>query len=90
MKLIDTADIHQAARMLFAARLDRMSEEEIEQVVNARQSNRKCHANQLPKLTVLAVPVNVMTTDRYNETTASALMMIGGMALHKYQLISPT
>ena len=37
-----SANVHQAARMLFAARLDRMTEVEIEALVNARQKDRTC------------------------------------------------
>lgn len=48
---VTVADVHQAARMLFCARLDRMTEVEIEEVVTARRKDRKSPYNCIFHLT---------------------------------------
>ncbi|ORY34903.1 hypothetical protein BCR39DRAFT_515490 [Naematelia encephala] len=68
-------DVHQAARMLFESRLDRMSEKEIESVIHASQA-------QLPSLQDGEL--------RYSEEAARALTMVGGMALHKFHSMNPS
>lgn len=78
--------------MLFAARLDRMIESEIEAVVLARQGD--CEWRVFVRgvgESSLSVPVPSLQAPDAQETAtaAAALTMIGGMALHKYQSINP-
>ncbi|WWD20135.1 hypothetical protein CI109_104611 [Kwoniella shandongensis] len=72
--LDSSADVHQAARMLFAARVGRMSEAEIDAVVEAKQSD-------LPsRRSTVVLPASA----------AHALTLLGGIALHKYQSMNPS
>ncbi|KAK8849511.1 hypothetical protein IAR55_004845 [Kwoniella newhampshirensis] len=69
-----STDVHQAARMLFAARLGRMTEDEIDAVVETKQPdlpNRRSDAG------TAALAANVLT-------------LLGGIALHKYQSMNPS
>lgn len=73
---LDSAtDVHQAARMLFGARLSRMANEEIEALVATQQ---------------VLLPSVVPPEQRFNEASARALTMVGGMALHRFACMNPT
>lgn len=72
--LDSASDVHQAARMLFGARLSRMPNEEIEKMVATQQS---------------LLPAAVLPHDRMSEASARALTMVGGMALHRFSCMNP-
>ncbi|BEJ14047.1 hypothetical protein CspHIS471_0312210 [Cutaneotrichosporon sp. HIS471] len=67
-------DVHQAARMLFGVRLSRMSSEEIEALVSKWQDK---------------LPANIDPSGRQSNTSARALTMLGGIALHRFEMLSP-
>ncbi|KAI9633004.1 uncharacterized protein MKK02DRAFT_40384 [Dioszegia hungarica] len=68
------ADIHQAARMLFGSQMDGMAEADFEAVVDA-------HLPELPSF--------LPSADQHLKAADLALTMLGGMALHKYQSMTP-
>ncbi|WVF68617.1 hypothetical protein IAT40_003387 [Kwoniella sp. CBS 6097] len=68
-------DVHQAARMLFAARVARMTKSEIEATVEIGHPN---------------LPSHLTDATRCSEVAVSALTLIGGIALHKYQCMQPS
>ncbi|WWC92997.1 uncharacterized protein L201_007961 [Kwoniella dendrophila CBS 6074] len=65
-----STDIHQAARMLFAARVGRMDSKDIETIMEVGHHDLP---NKLP------------TSDKYCDTAVNALTMLGGIALHKFE-----
>ncbi|TXT16045.1 hypothetical protein VHUM_00548 [Vanrija humicola] len=67
-------DVHQAARMLFGARLSRMSNAEIEALIDAQQSY---------------LPSVVPDSEKMGEQAARALTMVGGVALHRIECMNP-
>ncbi|WOO76901.1 WD repeat-containing protein 7 [Vanrija pseudolonga] len=67
-------DVHQAARMLFGARISRMSNTEIEALVDAQQSH---------------LPSVVPESEKMGEQAARALTMVGGVALHRIECMNP-
>ncbi|WVQ79391.1 hypothetical protein IAT38_001488 [Cryptococcus sp. DSM 104549] len=70
-----STDVHQAARMLFAARVGRLSEAEIEDVTQSRESGLPSHQTGASRLSAVA---------------ANTLCLLGGIALQRYQLINPS
>lgn len=60
--------------MLFDSRLDRMAEEEVEALADAQISE---------------LPSFLPSREQASEEAQMALTILGGMALHKYQSISP-
>ncbi|GMK53714.1 hypothetical protein CspeluHIS016_0103000 [Cutaneotrichosporon spelunceum] len=73
---LDSAfDVHQAARMLFGVRISRMSNEEIEGLVSKWQDK---------------LPADVEPSERHSSTSARALIMLGGIALNRLEMLSPS
>ncbi|OCF37103.1 hypothetical protein I316_01008 [Kwoniella heveanensis BCC8398] len=68
-------DVHQAARMLFAARVARMTSDAF-----VDHTVRPCSH---------VVPSRLTDATRCSEVAVSALTLIGGIALHKYQVMQP-
>lgn len=82
-------DVQQAAKILFKARLDRMSEAEIENLVAAvRPSREPTEVPSAPRAEFL-VPESSSRTSRAHSEAIRALTIIGGVALHKYQSVNP-
>ncbi|WVR08230.1 hypothetical protein IAU60_005277 [Kwoniella sp. DSM 27419] len=73
--LAPSADIHQAARMLFAARVARLSGSEIEAIVDANQA---------------MLPSQVPSAFKVTAEALKALTLLGAIALHKYQSMQPS
>lgn len=84
-----SGDVQQAARILFKAKLTRMTEEEVEAVVVAHQDNRM---NRVPIDLTRAdppVPANLTGSAQYSTEAKAALTIIGGIALDRFQSINP-
>nr|XP_019009161.1 uncharacterized protein I206_05807 [Kwoniella pini CBS 10737]OCF47942.1 hypothetical protein I206_05807 [Kwoniella pini CBS 10737] len=69
-----SGDVHQAARLLFAARLGRMTSGEIAAMID------NSHAN---------LPSKSSPSSRSSEEAINALTMLGGIALHKFESMQP-
>lgn len=77
--------------MLFGARLARMSVAEIENLTQARQADCESSLYQGVLFThARPVPSLLPGDQQQSDEAARSLMMIGGMALHRYQTMSPT
>ncbi|OXG25397.1 hypothetical protein C367_03219 [Cryptococcus neoformans Ze90-1] len=68
-------DVHQAARLLFAARVGRLSGSEIDAVARTREHE---------------LPILQPEERKFNGSAANALTVLGGIALQKYQCMGPT
>lgn len=70
-----SSDVHQAARLLFAARVGRLSGSEIDAVVRIRQHE---------------LPILQSEKRKFSCSAANALTVLGGIAVQKYQCMRPT
>ncbi|KIR29487.1 hypothetical protein I307_01393 [Cryptococcus deuterogattii 99/473] len=70
-----SSDVHQAARLLFAARVRRLSGSEIDTVVRIRQHE---------------LPILQPEERKFSGSAANALTVLGGIAVQKYQCMRPT
>nr|XP_019043333.1 hypothetical protein I302_07908 [Kwoniella bestiolae CBS 10118]OCF22263.1 hypothetical protein I302_07908 [Kwoniella bestiolae CBS 10118] len=70
-----STDVHQAARMLFSARVGRMSGAEIDATVEVGQEN---------------LPSKLPPATRSSDVAANALTMLGGIALNKFETMQPS
>ncbi|KIR99396.1 hypothetical protein L804_03024 [Cryptococcus deuterogattii 2001/935-1] len=70
-----SSDVHQAARLLFAARVRRLSGSEIDTVVRIRQHK---------------LPILQPEERKFSGSAANALTVLGGIAVQKYQCMRPT
>ncbi|KAK6908897.1 hypothetical protein I203_102903 [Kwoniella mangroviensis CBS 8507] len=70
-----STDVHQAARMLFAARVGRMTSAEIDSTVDVGQAN---------------LPTKLSPATRFSDVAANALTMLGGIALNKFETMQPS
>ncbi|WWD04165.1 hypothetical protein V865_002231 [Kwoniella europaea PYCC6329] len=70
-----STDVHQAARMLFAARVGRMTSAELDSTVEVGQAN---------------LPSKLSPATRYSDAAANALTMLGGIALNKFETMQPS
>lgn len=79
--------------MLFNATLDRMSAEDLEILVSQHQAQRK-FANSVSlsrRLTCLVHSIGSQSTPTgTKDDEAHSLLMIGAIALHKYQSVNPS
>nr|ODN95521.1 hypothetical protein L204_04061 [Cryptococcus depauperatus CBS 7855] len=67
-------DVHMASRILFAARVNKLVEAEIEDIVAAREND---------------LPIHQPDTSHFIQTAVNALTVLGGIALQRYQCMKP-
>ncbi|WVQ75054.1 hypothetical protein IAR50_004663 [Cryptococcus sp. DSM 104548] len=65
-----SADVQQAARMLFASRVSRLSESDIEELVESTEHD---------------LPTLQSGTAKFSSQASNALTVLGGVALHRFQ-----
>jgi hypothetical protein len=82
-------DVQQAAKILFKARVDRMTEEEIENLVAAVAPGCEWCEHLSDQHTEGAVLESSTRAPRANHEAMQALTIIGGIALHRYQSVNP-
>lgn len=83
-------DVQEAARLLFAARVDRTSEQELEAIIHAHEWQRTCivTGHDLIELTS-PVPINRSGDERYDDVAVNATILVGAIAVQKYTSTAP-